>query len=254
MILMTIQDDQHVDDGDLVRLLDGECGFEEDRMLRQHLASCSKCKSRYDSVSQLAQRFSTLFVAFDEQLQRNRAPSAPAVRKKGLTALGQWWSRRPTRLIAVIATVVLLLTAAAPVRALVVAGWEAFLSLVIGSRVESPTEQQGSSVVSFIPTQPTFVIELAHAQRSGRLTLSLDTLPTASARITEGSWDDEIVVLANGLRIVNSTGSTASYRIRVPLLVQVVEVTIEGELIEKYELARARVGSQWEMDLTNSGT
>ena len=137
MILMTIQDDEHVDDGDLVRLLDGECGLEEDRLIRQHLTRCPECKSMLNSVSQLAQRFSALFMAFDDQLQRSDAPAVPTTPNRWLTVLRHWWARRSTRLVVAVATILLLLSAAAPVRALVLAGWRALQTLVIGARLDS---------------------------------------------------------------------------------------------------------------------
>jgi hypothetical protein len=254
MMLNTDQN-HHIEDGDLVRLLDGECGFDEDSMLRQHLTVCHGCSSRYDSVSQLAQRFSTLFAAFDEQSQRHSGRPDRTSADKTRSSLKPWWSRGRARLIAAAAVVALALATASPVRALVVSGWEVLQSLFQGSGANSTSGQQTSSaVISFIPTQTRFVVELVHGQRSGRLTLFVDSLPTASARIVEGSRDDEIVVLANGLRIVNSSASTASYRLRVPPLVEIVEITIAGELIERYELRGEAIGSRWEIELRNSGS
>ena len=43
MILITSQD-EHIDSGDLMRLLDTECSSEEDRLYRAHLANCSECR------------------------------------------------------------------------------------------------------------------------------------------------------------------------------------------------------------------
>ena len=52
MILMTTQD-EHIEDGDLMRLLDTECSDEEDRMFRIHLAACRNCRQRHDRIARL---------------------------------------------------------------------------------------------------------------------------------------------------------------------------------------------------------
>ena len=50
MILSTIQEGQHVDDVDLIRLRDGECPLSEERVVREHLSCCVMCRENAERI------------------------------------------------------------------------------------------------------------------------------------------------------------------------------------------------------------
>ena len=56
----------HVDDGDLIRLHDGECSADEELLLRDHLAACRACHERFQTFTRLAHTFKTALQAMDE--------------------------------------------------------------------------------------------------------------------------------------------------------------------------------------------
>jgi hypothetical protein len=247
MILITVQD-QHIDGGDLIRLLDSECEGEEERLLRQHVATCTECKRRYDRRARLSERFSLALMDLEESV-----PSRPVERRKQpepyprLAWLRLWWSRKTVRVLTIAAVILALAAAVTPARAWVIAGFEALKSLVGGEPRAAPLEQQDAPVVHFALFGEEFLIEFSEAQSSGTLSLVVDTVGLASTRIIGDRRQDELSVLRSGLRVSNSAESSASYEITIPHTCRLLEVRIAGRLVARHEVTRP---ARWEIDLT----
>ena len=110
-MILTAQD-QHISGGDLIRLLDSECVGEEERLLRQHVATCLECKRRYDQRARISERFCLALMELDESVTvRPVERRGPPTASTKTSLLQVWWSRRAVR-VAAIATAILMLCAA----------------------------------------------------------------------------------------------------------------------------------------------
>ena len=158
MVLSTFQKGQHVDDGDLIRLRDGECPLSEERILRDHLENCATCRENSERIEWLADGF----VAAVSEIQPPQSVplprhelgrrTAPPQRRQFMTP---WRQRRSARVAVVIAAVLALAMTTAPARALVAAGWQAVKTLFVGAPAVEP--QQATSLVSFVPQGEEFL-------------------------------------------------------------------------------------------------
>lgn len=253
MILSTTQEGQHVDDGDLIRLRDGECPLTEERVLRDHLERCETCSDNSERIERLADGF---FAAVDEiqhpdvvQLARKKAAKIAAIgRHTRHTA--PWHSRRAVRVAAVVAVVLGLTLTTAPARALVAAGWRAVKTLFVGAPPAAPELQQATSLVSFVPQGEEFLIDFVSTQSRGTLSVVVDTVNSAFARVMGGDGLDELIVLQAGLRIRNRTASSASYELRLPRFLRDIEVRIAGRTVAAFSTAGLTQAARWEVDLT----
>jgi len=253
MILSTTQDDRHVDDGDLIRLRDGECPLSEERMLRDHLANCDTCRENLERIEQLADGFFAAMERVQPSSATQPSPNkAPNVATIGARKAQQkhWHSRRPVRVAAAIAAVLALTLTTAPARALVAAGWSTVKTLFVGAPPASDEPQQATSLVSFVPQGDAFLIDFLHTQSRGTLSVVVDTVNTASARVMGGDGQDEIIVLQAGLRVRNRTTSAASYELRLPRSLQDIEVRIAGRTVATFSTAGMTQAARWEVDLT----
>ena len=248
MILIT--QDQHIDGGDLIRLLDSECEGEEERLLRQHVATCTECKQRYDQRARLSERFSLALMDLEESV-----PIRPVERRKQpeprsrLSMLRLWWSRKTVRVLAITTVILVLGAAVTPARAWVIAGFEALKSLISSEPGLAPPEQQDAPVVHFALFGEEFLIEFTEAQSSGTLSLVVDTVTLASTRILGDRRQDELSVLRSGLRVSNTAESSASYEVTIPHTCKLLEVRIAGRVVARYEVTKP---ARWEVDLAAS--
>jgi anti-sigma factor RsiW len=223
----------HVDDGELIRLLDGECSAEQRARLERHLATCPACVERRSVLDSLTDAVTAALVRADEPVRSVRAP------------------KRRSRSGAFQAAAVLLLVsvgvAAAsvpPVRAWLSARW-ADLRGIVAPHATPRTESRGATTVRFVTTTGAFTIELVARQDTGVLTIDVSADTLASASVTAaGRRGEEIVVLPGGLRFVNQPGDRASYEVRLPSSVTAVRVRI-GDAPE-WRVVPAR---PWSIDL-----
>ncbi len=206
----------HLNDGELIRLLDGECSAEEQARIAGHLAMCPACAQGQEVLHRLASAVTAALVSGDELVRSVRTP------------------RRTWRLGAVRAAAVLLAVsvgvAAAnvpPVRAWLSARWTGLRGLV-RPRATPGTEAPRSTTVRFVPTTRVFTIELVARQDRGVLTIDVSADTIASATVTSGGRGEELVVLPEGLRIVNRPDDKSSYEVRLPGPVTQVTVRIAG--------------------------
>ena len=207
---------RHLDDGELIRLLDGECSAEEQARLTRHLATCSVCMQRQEAFEGLATAVRAALVRSDEPVRSVRVPK-------------RTWRLGAFRAAAVLLAVSVGVAAASapPVRAWLSARW-AGLRAIVAPRATPGTEGRGITTVRFVPTNSTFAIELVARQDTGVLTIDVsgDTLASATVSPPPGMGGEELVVLPEGLRIVNRPGDRASYEVRLPRTVTEVRIRI----------------------------
>jgi predicted anti-sigma-YlaC factor YlaD len=253
---LTANGGPHIEDGDLVRLLDGECPPQEERLLRTHLGECADCRREADELERLSKGFSLALERGDPasaageagEIRQDEAvvPRLPAHR----------WTR--FQILRAAAVVALLITALAvsPARAWLVDGWQAIKSLF----VEEPAPEQPAAiepeapdvtaVVSFALVGPRFRLEVSSTQSRGTISLAVDSVPSASARVLGGNGHEELVVLQGGLRLLNGFESTASSEIVIPHYVTAVEVEIANRTAMLLNEAALSETARWEIDLT----
>lgn len=232
--MMTVQSGSpHLDDGDLIRYVDGELTPAESYHVDVHVATCSACARRLDALQQQASRFSELVsrVEIAPISDIRRARSLAEVQRAASKSRPQFL-QRPGWIRAAAAVLVAFSTVAgvSPLRAWVVERWH---DLVDQLRVDgtatplaSAEEDRGPSVVSFVPTAETFELRILGTQKTGVVQLRAGDDALASAQVLGGTGGEGLVILPSGVRVANEARSTASYMITVPASVRVVIVQI----------------------------
>jgi hypothetical protein len=239
-------DGGHIENGDLIRLLDGECPPEEEARIRRHLQHCEECRRGVAELEQLSDRFRLALQHGDGAEGAVRTP----VRARR-------WPRR--RLLQAAAIFLVVAVAASPARGWLVEGWHAIRSLFV--EAPTPEESEGepvidvgetTAVVTFAAADPDFSLEVASTQRRGTVAIAIDSVPSASARVLGGDGSEELVVLPGGLRIHNTVASTASYEILLPLVVRNIEVRIAGRTVRMLDETALATPTRHEFELAPS--
>lgn len=233
----------HLDDGALVRRLDGELESAEAGSVEAHLAACDRCRGELDAIGALSTRLSDTLPLVDApvlSLPRSR-PASP------------WHASPIWRAAAAIAFVAGLALAITPVRAWIAErlGLGAERSAVETAAPAGPAEPATAAGVrvTFIPTGERFRVLLTAPQRAGALRLETTPGDTASGEIL-GPDDADLLVLPDGLGIRNTAFSTADYRVVVPRDLAEIEVRVAGRIAWRGSpAALSRDGSR--IDLTN---
>jgi hypothetical protein len=253
----------HIDDGDLIRLLDGECSHEEGAHLRAHIDACPECRDTADSLKRASDMFSASMLELDI-----RAPAKP----KREVSLGRQFtgekrtfsilSSRVLRMAAVLALMVLAFTAT-PARAWLVQGWAALRSLVVSEVAELPetataaatedTPVEPSSILRFTPRGSEFRLEFTEYQAGGSLVLLIDSTESASAGVLGEQSGEELILLPNGLRVRNTSSSMSSYEVLLPLSLSTVSVSVAGNTVLRLDLQTQSAPLRRELNLTGSG-
>ena len=218
----------HADDGELIRLVDGECSAEERAWLEGHLATCGPCAERRDTLARLSGAITAALATGDRIVRPQR------------------WRTAALRAAAVLLLVAAAAASAQPARAWLSARWADVRALVApraGPRSDSP----GAATVRFVPTTSVFTIEVVARQEGGVLTIELSGDTIATASVTPGTRGEELIVLPAGLRIVNRPRDRARYDVRLPRGVGEVRLRIAGA--PERRLVPAQGARQWTMDL-----
>ncbi|HEX8451164.1 MAG TPA: zf-HC2 domain-containing protein [Longimicrobium sp.] len=242
--------DEHLDDGALVRLIDGEAADGERAGVEAHLAACPVCAARLGSLRRRSVNLGVLLARGDFAV-----PAAPsdelAARREARRAAPRSWLR------------------AAAVAALVVVGAGLFSSPVrawfrdilggAGSGASVATQPapppasapnasspSSGARIRFTPQGEEMGVEIAHPQAGSALVLERASSSTATAEVRApvGALGD-LLVLPTGLRIANraNSPSAAEYHVAVPITVQRVRVrigTAPSITVSAAELARGR--------------
>jgi hypothetical protein len=218
----------HLSDGALVRLLDGETDAPERASDEAHLAQCAECGARYADVERRSARLAELLRETDYA-----PPAVPAIAPAAATdELAARRARRsadaPARrpwLTAAAAAVLLLGIgfAASPARAWV-AEWigERWAEV---ARFWAPDEPPVSSEaapaeaatrIAFSVRGSDFTLSFATPQRAGAVVFTVGEDGGASIEVHSAGAAPDVLVLPEGVRIQNTLGSTAEYRVTLP--------------------------------------
>ena len=252
----------HIDDGDLIRLFDGECSPEEAEQIRNHVEACPECADNSVTLVETSSRLTSMLAELETSAPPELvlSPDAGTPSVEAHSAWQRFGSSRVLRAAAVLAVTVLVFTAT-PARALFVQGWEALRSLVVEELPESSIVDEApeiarptpSSVISFTPSGPTFRLEFTNRPAAGTLLLMFDSAATASAGLIGGDVTDGMILLPYGLRIHNSARSSGSFEIRLPLSLSSVHVSIAGDVQLVVDVESSPGPFTRELDLAGDG-
>jgi hypothetical protein len=237
MIRSVTNDGKHIEDGDIIRLLDGECVPDEERLIREHLLECVRCRREADELERLSRGFGLLLQRADVIPATTDGTNKRGEETAVTHTLKPRWTR--IRVLKAAAAVALVITAigVSPARAWLVDGWQAIRSLFSeesAAPIQPPSPSETATapaVVTFTPRGPAFTIDVSSAQVTGKVSLAIDSGPLASARVLGGDGSEEFIVHRGGLRIVNTPTSSASYEIVVPRSVSTLELTVAGRTV-----------------------
>lgn len=225
--------EQHVADGALLALHDGERGAELHAQ-RVHVEQCDDCGARLAAISnhakQVHESLSAIPVpAFDAERLRRRISARPR------PVISFW--RRPAIQAAAAVVVLTVAAAASPARHWVEQRFGHAAPPVTAPRSpgeNAPTPRAVSgATVSFPATGPEFTVHLDSLPAAGVLVVDRTTADEISAQVTSGAGTggDAMLVLPGELRLRNSASSQASYRISVSPVVTRVRVVVAGSVV-----------------------
>jgi|GEM_PF-1398604 len=268
----------HLEDGELLCLLDGEAEAVARGDAEAHLEACAACRGRMERFRTRRERLASLLASADfSPPVPMTPPSTVLLSEAGPTAGEAATARAGAKVIPLrgrpapagrrvdrpwlrAAAAVLLLAAAVavatPARAWI-AQWvgRQWSQLAHGGRSAPapppaapapapPAAPQASAQVRFVPAGSELRVEVAHAQRAGTLTL-VPVAGTAALAEVLGAQGVELLVVPSGLRIRNAANDAAGYRIQVPEGVRRVRVRVGAgreSVIERTSIGPAGVG------------
>ena len=216
--------DVHLDDGALIRRLDGEISGDERSLNNRHLESCAHCATRLETLRALSDVVSQQLAAADRATYDHKSGLPVAHGNRPRRRHFSW--RRAAAIAALIPlTATLTIT---PVRAWLVHQSRSLLALVgIASQQteDARTPQPESSVFFSLNGSTSFSIWVEREQTSGNVSVITAKTDMVSATIMGGAASEVFVIEPGKLTIANDGCSTASYRIEVPA--SLAEITIE---------------------------
>lgn len=256
----------HLEEGDLVRLLGDELSTHERAAAEAHLGSCDACAARLSrcgaDLEEATRLLNALPVAAVDPARRARsleavrgavtrhaghvAPAAPVTRTRFDRGRRFIPSTALARAAAVAGLLVAGGVAASPAGAWIVDRVRDLIQPAQPVTVAEPepsTLPAHSSVVAFTPVGTELVLEFNSAQEHGELVLRIDAAPGASATVTGGEGDLDVVVLPGALRIRNDYDMAARYEVVVPAHLERLRVRV-GDA-EEMVLNPRDLGAGW---------
>lgn len=235
----------HLEDGTLVRQLGGALEHDEVTGVPLHLASCSACADRLALIDRRFERLRALLAATDSPV-----PATP------LRATRRSTSARTLAAAAVVLLLASAAVAASPARAWIVERSVELWTMVTGSGDAivdgaAPASTDRMAAVSFTPTGPRFLIRVAGYQAQGTITVETARVSHVTAEVRGGSAIEDLVVLPEGLHIVNGEESTADYHLVVPATLLEITVEVAGGIAARLEPGGA--ASSWSVSLQSAG-
>ena len=247
--MMTAHREQHLEDGEFLRAIDEQLEHDESARVLQHLASCDVCARRMQQLHGRQQRLSSLLHDSDFDMPA----LAPPVHDNVIDIDAERARRREprTRLpwLRIAAGIVLMLGVAltmTPLQAIVGNWLRAQWSRVVGEeQVTDPSQPEAPTPpgpdITFAHSGATFQLNLAHAQADGTVTVRLTDSADVTAKASRAGV--EMLLLPNGLRLVNDPSATGSYEILVPTTVTDVTITVAGRIVARLDAARIAAGA-----------
>ncbi|HJR62383.1 MAG TPA: hypothetical protein VJ803_01680 [Gemmatimonadaceae bacterium] len=214
-----------VDDGDLVRLIDGEATD----AVSAHVAACGSCTARLQEMRARLTRLSPLLRDLDVATPPLATPEGATLR----LVRAERWISRLWRLAAAVVLVVGL--AVSPLGAWVATQLARVTAALTSDRDAGPPaspdaapEPEGrATVVYFQPAGAELIVRL-DARPSGG-SLSVERADRASAQIVRANAGESLVVLPSELRIRNTSESSADYLLTLPASLRTLRVRVDGQ-------------------------
>jgi hypothetical protein len=242
----------HLDDGALLRLLDGEASAAERDGFATHVEACALCQGRRGLLAGWSEGASELLARSDAAPRGfARAPARPLARVPWTM-----WAAAAAGVLLVGGTV----ASAAPLRTWVIGRLVALEQVLHFPARPRPIERRPAEqaappaastpvgAVSFTPEGDVLLVRIATRQVAGSLVLEASTTPTASAVVRGQGEHEAVVVLPDELKIANTPASRATYRLTLPARLARVVVVIGSEL--PLSLAPVPPGESRVFDLT----
>ncbi len=196
-----------------------------------------------DLLNRRAQRLGALLRETDPPVPTMAFPAARIARAARRGPVVRW------RVAAAIALLAVASVGVRPVRAWIVQVarvlWAATAGAPRTADVHRAPADAGPSTVTFTPAAGSFILRVQASQTGGTLTVEATSGATASAAIAGGGA--ELVVLPDGLRIVNDAASTASYTVHLPASLARIEVGV-GRAATRV-LVPTGPGTRWVLSL-----
>lgn len=254
----------HLDDTDLLALVDAEFTPMERDVRLAHVARCDDCATRLQTLRLRTSSFSRLLagVELPEDFVFPRMPEASRITPvTPLAPRRMAWAQSAWARAAIIVLVVIVpFATVAPLRAWAMerlgAAWSEVREMFGGDdaadtpapapapATPAPAEEPASgATVFFTPAPGSFVLVVSERQAAGTLTLGRADGAEGSAEVVGGATETPLVS-ESGIRILNAPGSTASYRVLLPPTVTRVRVRIGAAApveVTGDELAAGRV-------------
>lgn len=220
----------HLEDGELVRLMDGELGAGERSIAEAHVAACGRCRIAHDRIAERTALVSSVLALIDDVRACN---DAGAVRS---TEFGRA-SRAGWLKAAAIAAMVVAIGAlgSSNVRGWIVERWEAVLASVAGSSepaADTVSGPPGPAAVRarFVPHSEALFVRLENNAAGGVLTVEISEDESQSV-VFMSEAEEGVLVLPTGLVIQNAPGSRADYRLLVPPTVTTVTAIVDTDTL-----------------------
>jgi hypothetical protein len=198
-------------------------------------------------LNRRAQRLSLLLREADPGVPPIAFPADRIARAARRRTVVRW------RVAAAIAFLAVAAVGVQPVRAWILQAARALWGAAAGAqRAVAPralVPNAGSSSVTFSPAAGAFALRVARPQAGGTLTVEI-TGGTAASAAVAGGRGAELVVLPDGLRIVNDSGSAASYVVRLPASLARIEIGIARA--QSRVLIPTGAGQRWVLDLRSA--
>jgi hypothetical protein len=105
--------------------------------------------------------------------------------------------------------------------------------------------------VAFAVQGPEVVVDFAHAQAGGTVTVAVapDGVERAEARVTGGAGGEAVASVPGGVEVRNAPRSLASYEVTVPSRVRIVRVRVPGNEDRIFNVSPSRRGWAWTVNL-----
>jgi len=248
----------HVDDGDILRLVDGELPTEEQARVTGHLAACAQCAGRRSALVAVAARIRAANheVALPGQLAtppwRILAPDAPGAPVVALRAapLGRRMIGVALRVGTAVTVLAVAAAAAPPLREWLGARFPRSAGSTpvdrpvtggpLAGREDRPPTAH-TAEVSFVPTSATLIVSVTAVSGDS---LEVRTTPSETVRVRGRATGGEpiVVVRPDGVRLVSPRQGTTVYWVDVPPNVSVVELRDDGHVLTR--LARSALDAK----------
>lgn len=220
----------HLEDGELVRLMDGELGAGERSIAEAHVTACGRCRVAHDRIAERTALVSSALTLIDDVRPRSDAATVRSTELRRASRAG--WLKAAAIVAMVVAIGAL---GSSTVRGWIVERWETVLASVAGS--SEPAANTVSwppwpAVVRarFVPRSEALFVRLESRAAGGVLTVEISEDDSRSVAFMSGAGEG-VLVLPTGLVIQNAPGSRADYRLVVPPTVTTVTAIVDTDTL-----------------------